>query len=96
MPNYLNRVAVYAPSGALLFMAPSTQASDIVDGGGEVWSIRGGVVRAVRMTEGQALRTTEPDGVRPGSYGIKREHLPDSGRMVYGHKHHWGEELEAQ
>lgn len=88
------RVAVFAPSGALLFVAEEQQACDLIECGAQAYSIRRGRVSAIQLVEGQIARGGK-DYLWPGSYGIKRDLATVPGRLIFTHKNTHAEELAA-
>ena len=87
------RVAVFAPNGAKLFVAEQSQADCLIAGGAEVYSIRRGRVSAIQLCAGQVAYGNQ-DILRPGSYGIVRDLQTVPGHLVYRHKDIEQEEQE--
>jgi hypothetical protein len=83
MHVFKRRLPVYSADGtAIPYYSPGPRAADLVAQGAAVVHVESaGIVVAIRLTS-QPVAVTD---ARPGSFGIRREHLAD-GHILFQHK----------
>jgi hypothetical protein len=94
--RFKRRVAVYRGGGELYYAAPAAAAHLLDSGLATVRQKSSKVIGEIQLggaADGNAGGRVELDRLelRPGSYGIRREHLELSGHLCFSHRRPWDE-----